>query len=164
MVEGWIGGPGIRAAASEFTHGGYQYIVSTGPLTGERWSDYRWNYALIGEQQLMKVGINQDRIIKAPAGDVEQHRTYRMAEATKLALAERSIQPLNLTIFTRGAHGRRSRLVYEKVFGPSVRIGVISWLPPDFEHEPWWHSSTRSEDMLKESVGYIFEKLLDSGR
>ena len=164
VVEGWIGGPGIRAAAHEFAFGGYRFVVATGPLTGERWYDRRWNYAEIAQQQLSKAGVPEGDILMAPAGDPEEQRTYRMAVAARDALAARSLQPRSINIFTRGSHGRRSRLVYEKVFGPETKIGVISWLPPGYETEPWWHSSDRAEDLLKETVGYAFERTLRSGR
>ena len=45
VVEGWIGIEGIMAAKTEFEQGGYQYIVTTGGFSGNRWDSRRWNYA-----------------------------------------------------------------------------------------------------------------------
>ena len=46
MVEGWIGRDGVRAAAAEFEHGGYQYVVATGGLSTARgWAEAGWSYA-----------------------------------------------------------------------------------------------------------------------
>jgi hypothetical protein len=41
---------------------------------------------------------------------------------------------------------------------------VISWTPPSYASEPWWRSSERAGDLLKESVGFALEALLNSGR
>ncbi len=34
IVEGWIAGPGIRAAMTEYNEGGYRHLVTTGGPTG----------------------------------------------------------------------------------------------------------------------------------
>jgi hypothetical protein len=41
---------------------------------------------------------------------------------------------------------------------------VITWKPPEYRSEPWWRSSQRAKELLSESVGYVFEFLLNSGR
>jgi len=55
-------------------------------------------------------------------------------------------------------------LIFAKAFSPHTRVGVISWTPKDFSAGPWWKSSDRAEDMIKETVGYAYELLLNSGR
>jgi hypothetical protein len=87
-----------------------------------------------------------------------------MAVAAWRALQTKEIQPTSINVFTRSSHARRSRLVFAKVFGSGTKVGVISWTPPGYENEPWWRSSERAIDFLKETVGYPFELLLNSGR
>ena len=75
-----------------------------------------------------------------------------------------SIKPKSINIFTLGPHARRSRLVFAKVEGSETRVGVISWTPSCNQAGPWWRRSTRAKELLTETVGYLFEALLNSGR
>lgn len=162
VVEGWIGSDAVRAAGDEFEQGGYQYVVATGGLTEEGKDSS--NYAAIAEQELIGLGIPKDRIIAAPTQQIERQRTYRSAVAAWNALQRRGVHPNVLNVFTLGPHARRSRLVYAKVYGPETQVGVIAFVPRNYEAEPWWQSRGRTKCLLKEVVGYPFEVLLNSGR
>jgi hypothetical protein len=164
VIEGWAGLNSPPAAAAEFQHGGYQWAVVAGGLTGKSWTLERWRYVDAVGQELIRLGVRADAIIAAPTGDPESQRTYEMAVAARVALRARGIEPKALNVFTLGAHARRSQLIFRKVFGPATSVGVVSWIPPGFRQEPWWHSSERADDLLKETVGYAFELLLSSGR
>jgi hypothetical protein len=164
VVEGWIGGEGIKAAFVEFQNGGYRVVVSAGGLTGERWSKKRWNYAAEAEEQLLLLGVPRDRVLLASSRDVEIQRTFEMAVAARKSIDAAGLNPIAINVFTRGAHARRSRLIFEKVFSPDTKVGVISWKPPLFEAESWWESSDRAQDLIKETTGYLYELLVDSGR
>ena len=164
VVEGWIGAAGVQEAVTEFKFGGYHTIVATGSLTGESWDKRRWSYAIEAEQQLLRAGIARDQVILAMPNETQRQRTHAMAVAAEEALRAQGIRPTSVNVFTRGPHARRSRLVFAKVFGPEVKVGVIAWLPPGYESTAWWRSSERSDDFLKESVGYLYELLLSSGR
>jgi hypothetical protein len=164
VVEGWVGSETIEAAAAEFNLGGYRWIVAAGGPDGEHWNRQRWTFAEIAEDELLDSGISREKIIPAPARNVEAQRTFESALAVQQALAKQGLRPQALMIFTRGSHARRSQLVYSKVFGPATKVGVISWLPPSLQIEPWWHSSTRAKDLLTETIGCLYEALLDSGR
>ncbi len=164
VVEGWIGNDGVRAAMMEFESGGYKWLVTTGGYTNEGWSGKRWNYSDIADHQLLNLGFPHNSLISAPAQDVENQRTFESAEATLDALHAKNIFPGKLVVFTRGAHARRSRLIFSKVFKSNVDVGVISWMPTQYMNQYWWQVSIRADDLLKESVGYAFEVLFSSGR
>ncbi len=164
VVEGWIAPDAIRAAKAEFEHGGYRFIVATGSLSGDPWDSRRWSYAAEAEEQLLRMGVPRDRVILATPKETEAHRTFESAVAVWQALVAQGIRPKGLNVFTKGPHARRSRLVFAKVFEPGSKVGVVSWIPPGYPAEPWWKSSERADDLLKETVGYAFELLLNSGR
>jgi hypothetical protein len=164
VVEGWISTEGIKACAREFKSGSYRYVIATGGLTGEAWNSRRWNYAVEAEELLLRQGIPRDQVILAASRETGRQRTHEMAAATSQAMRAHNIQPMGINVFTRGAHARRSQLVFRKELGALAEIGVISWSPDNRASEAWWQSSERSEDMIKETVGYIFELLLNSGR
>ena len=164
VVEGWIGPEGIRAAGTEFVRHDYQYVVATGAQTDKRSGQSRSTYAEIIGSELIQSGVPQDRIIVAPAGDPKGQRTYQSAVAAWRALRAKGVCPKAINVFTRGTHARRSRLVFAKVSPPGTEVGVVSWVPSDYEAAPWWQSSERSKCMLKEPVGYLFEALFNFGR
>lgn len=164
VVEGWIGPEGVGAAAREFRRGGYQYIVATGGLSGERESRRRWSYTAEAREELLQLGLPTDRVVAAEARDVRINRTYESAIAVQHALAARQLDRLALDVFTLGVHARRSRLVFTKVCTDAAAVGVIAWKPREYANERWWQSSDRCDDLLKETVGYLLERFFDSGR
>jgi len=165
VVEGWIGREGVRAAGAEFEQHGYLYVVTTGGVTdGKGWEEGGWSYAEGAERELIRDGINKDRVIVASARDVERQRTYASALAVWLALRARGIQPKTINVFTFGSHARRTQLVFAKVYGRGTEIGVIGWVPSRSATVPWWRSSERARQMITETVAYLYEAILNSGR
>lgn len=164
VVEGWIGHQGMDAAKAEFERGNYQCIVTSGGPMNNRWASQRWNYATESYELLIRLGVPPDRVIAAPAPDVENHRTFESAVVVRDTLQKHNFQPKFVNIFTFGVHARRSRLVFAKVLAPATTVGVISWIPNGYSDGPWWKSSERSLNLIKETVGYMFELLLNSGR
>lgn len=163
VVEGWIGPIGIRAAKTEFDRGSYRYVVVTSGLSGEPWDTQRWEYSVVAEHQLLQMGIPVERIVRATPRNTERQRTFESAAAVARALKERGLRPTSINVFTRFVHARRSRLVYAKVLG-NCNVGVIGWLPPGTGSIKWWNDSDRADDLMKESIGFIFEALFNSGR
>jgi uncharacterized SAM-binding protein YcdF (DUF218 family) len=166
VVEGWIDVEGADAAAIilKQPHSPYKYVVAAGSLTGEIWNKRRWSNAEIAAIELHREGVPTDQIIVADTGAVESQRTFATAVAARRALEQKGIAVSAINVFTRGPHARRSRLIFSKVFGSRVMVGVISWTPPGYDSGPWWKSSERSNDIIRETVGYFFELLLNSGR
>ncbi len=163
VVEGWIGVDGLQAAKAEFEQGGYLYLVTAGGISYSRWDRRRWDYAEVAHDLLLEMGLPGNKIIAAQAPNAEDHRTYQSAVAVWRTLQARGIQPNSLNVFTLGAHARRSRLVFAKIC-PTAKVGVIAWTPSDYPAGPWWKSSERADAMIKETVGYLYEALLNSGR
>jgi hypothetical protein len=164
IVEGWIGHEGMYAAKAEFEQGGYQYIITSGGPMNNRWAAQRWNYAVESNEFLVRLGVPPDRIIQAPAPDTDNHRTFESALAVQQILQKHGLHPAAVNIFTLGVHARRSRLVFAKALTSSTKVGVISWIPKDYHDGFWWKSSERSLELIKETVGYLFELFLNSGR
>jgi hypothetical protein len=88
-----------------------------------------------------------------------EDRTYENAKSAREALARRRIQVVGLMIYTKGAHARRSRLVFQKVFGPAARVGVIAHRDEDERHKPWWGSTVRAKAVIEEFFGWFMERV-----
>ena len=164
IIEGWIGREGIEAAKVEFERGHYAYLVTGGGISKNDWDNRQWNYAEEAGKLLVNLGVPADKVIEAPAQDVKTQRTFTTAIAVRRTLANRGLKIDKANIFTIGAHARRSRLVFAKVFPYPAQIGVVSFSLSSYRPEPWWKSSERADTFIKETVGYLFELLLNSGR
>jgi hypothetical protein len=164
VVEGWIGRQGIAAAADEFQHGGYRLIICTGGFTSGRWEDKQASYAEMAASEMVRLGVPQSSILVATAAITENHRTFESAVAVRRTLQASGVEPKGFNVFTFGPHARRSALVFAKVNSNVSKVGVIGWVPSEFKREAWWHSSERSRELLEETVGYVYEVLLNSGR
>jgi hypothetical protein len=164
VVEGWAGRDSMPAAVREFQRGGYRLLVTAGGPTGDSWAARNWNYAELAAEELLRDGLPKEQLLIAPTNESETRRTYHAALAVRRALEARGELPAAINIWTRGAHARRSRLVFAKVFRPKTRVGVIAWTPAGPNPGRWWKSSDRSRDLLDETVAYLFELLLNSGR
>jgi hypothetical protein len=113
---------------------------------------------------LIRAGIPRERLTVATSDDAERFRTFESAVAVWRALHSANIKPKGINIFTLGPHARRSAMVFAKVNSDIEKIGVIGWCPPEFQRERWWQSSERSREFLEETIGYLYEILLNSGR
>ena len=164
VVEGWIGHDGVRAAAAEFHQHGYAYIATTGGPSLGRWENTHSTYAEMAGLELIESGVPPEQIIIAPCKQTESRRTFESAAAVLRALHAKNLKPDTINVFTYGPHARRSRLVFAKVFSNDAHVGVVAWQPPEDGSGPWWRSSRRAKQMLSESLGYIFEVLLNSAR
>ena len=166
VVEAWMHEEGAVAAMAEYKQAsdGSDYIVAAGALSGESWYKERWDEVEIVESALRHRGFPSQRFIRARARDTERHRTYQAAVAVRNALAVAGVHPTGINVITIGPHARRSRMIFAKVLGPDIPVGVIAWRPQGLPHERWWKSSGRAVDFLKETVGIVFEGFFSSGR
>ena len=85
VVEGWIHGYAIRAAAAEFNRGSYEQVYTTGGPengSGAYVNDYQTS-ASIGASILKKDGIPADRVQVAASHINGKERTYNSAMALR---------------------------------------------------------------------------------
>ena len=164
VVEGWVHPYAIAASAKEFRNGKYERIFTTGgPVIGKGGyvNDFQTS-ASVGADRLKAVGIPARALQMVPSHEDGRDRTYSSAVAFREWLRTHNTQLASFNVLTEGAHGRRTRLMYEKAFGPTVRVGVISILSPDFDAKHWWSYSEGAEEVLQETVAYVYARFFFS--
>ena len=161
VVEGWVHEYAIRAAADEFNTRAYQRIFTTGgPVVGNGGyvNDYQTS-ASVGAGLLRKVGVPEESLQMVPSRVSDRDRTYSSAVALREWFREHNMIVHSFNIVTEDTHGRRTRLLFEKAFGGSVRVGIIAVPNPDYDPRRWWRYSDGVREVIGESIAYVYAKL-----
>ena len=162
VVEGWIDDHAIHAARNEFGSGAYREIFTTGgPVhgIGAYLNDYS-TAASITASRLKRDGLPAEHVHMAPSRVVTRDRTYSSAVALRDWLHAQHLAVTKLDVLTEDVHARRTRLLFQKAFGPTVTVGVISVPNPDYNPKRWWRYSEGVRDVLSESISYLYARFL----
>ena len=160
IVEGWVHPYAIRASVEELQNHTYHQIFTTGgPVIGNGGyiNDYQ-TVASVGADSLKKAGVPPELVQMVPSHVMGRDRTYSSAIALRDWLRQHDMQVRSLNIVTEGAHARRTRLLFEKALGSNVVVGVIAVRNPDFDARHWWLYSEGVEEVVTESVAYLYAK------
>jgi hypothetical protein len=160
VVEGWIPRYAIREAAEEFKTGSYQRIFTTGgPVEGSDGytNDYNTS-ASVGAEALKKFGVPDDLVQMVPSRVTTRERTYSSAVALRDWFREHNAPVQSINVLTEGAHARRTRLLYQEVFGRSMTVGIIAVSNPDFNPRQWWRYSDGAREVIGESIAYVYAR------
>lgn len=159
-VEGWIDDYAVRAATIEFRNGRYQDAFATGgPVhgIGTYINDYS-TAASITAQRLKREGLPAEHVHMAPSRVSTRDRTYASAVALRDWMRAHQFTVTRLNVITEDVHARRTRLLFQKAFGPAVTVGVIAVPNPDYDPKRWWACSEGVRDVLSESISYVYAR------
>jgi DUF218 domain len=160
VVEGWIHEYAIRAAVKEFQNNHYERVFTTGgPVVGNgRYINDFQTSASVGADLLKKNGLSADVVQMVPSHVIGRDRTYSSAVALREWFHQHQISVRSFNVATEDAHGRRTRLLFQKVFGKDVQVGIISVPNPDYRADRWWHYSEGVREVMSESLSYVYAK------
>lgn len=159
VVEGWDRDHAMRQVVAEFRSKPYGKIyVTGGPLDyGLYLSDYG-TFAQRGAAVLLTLGLTTNEVQAVPAPETRRDRTYTSAVALATWFREHGIEARSIQLMTEGPHARRSRLLYEKAFGPGVRIGITAIPDPEYDPTRWWRSSLGVRGVIDEAIAYVYAR------
>lgn len=162
VLEGWV---------PEYAATGYVvrcrsdttiYTVG-GPTLQDRHSlDVSDTHASVARGRLLKAGVPAGRVQMVPCWDVQRDRTYSSALALRDWCRTNHVELRAVNVATLGAHARRSRLLFQKAFGPEVKVGIISLPKDDYDASRWWQYSEGFKEVLSEGAAYLFVRFLFS--
>ena len=72
------------------------------------------------------------------------------------ALEERGLFGRPANLYSLGAHGRRSCLLYRFAFGPEAPLGVISLESEEYDLRHWWKSSEAFKHVMTELMSWFY--------
>ena len=162
VMEGWVPEYAATGYVARCRSDTMIYTVG-GPTLQDRHSlDVSDTYASVGRGRLLKVGIPASRVQMVPCWDAQRDRTYSSAIALRDWARTNHVELRAMNVATLGAHARRSRLVFQKAFGPDVKVGIISLTNDSFDSRRWWNYSEGFKEVLSEGAAYLYVRFLFS--
>lgn len=161
VVEGWIASYTMRQVAAEMKQGRYEQVLVVRAID-EGLGDQYESGQYLGEYMaglLVQHGVPAERVHSVFFPVARKDRTYHSALAARQWLAQHGIKVNSIDVATLGPHARRSRLLYEKAFGNSARIGVLSLEVQGYEPAHWWRSSEGVREVLGELLAYGYARI-----
>jgi Ni,Fe-hydrogenase III small subunit len=160
LVEGWVSDSVIKGAVSEYQHGQYKIIITTGlPIErGSFLSQYQ-NFAELTAATLIELGIPQDKIILIPTPATKINRTGMAAKTVKKCLTNSKINIKSMNIYSFDVHTRRSWLLYQKMLPNDLKVGAIAYPSDAYDPRFWWTSSAGFRSIINEALAYIYALL-----
>jgi uncharacterized SAM-binding protein YcdF (DUF218 family) len=158
VVEGWAHEYALRAALAEFQAGHYEKIYTTGgPITGSDGFTNDFNTsASVGAELLVKFGMPKELVQMVPSHVAGRDRTYSSALALREWFRKNHLAGKNFNVLTEDVHARRTRLLFQKAFGPEAVVGIIAVTDPDYEPLRWWRYSEGVREILGESIAWVY--------
>ncbi len=155
IIEGWLDDTPLQEAVKAIQPG--QIVVTTGgPVQFGGSLIKEKTYADVTAARLRLLGIADEKILCAPAPDMQCDRTYASALAARDALKQRGLLGKSCNIYSMGAHSRRSFYLYKQAFGVDYSLGIISLESQEADLRHWWRSSLAFKHVLSELVSWIY--------
>lgn len=160
VVEGWLTDDALKKAVIEFNSHDYQLLITTGgPLQrGYHLSEYK-TYADLSASTIRNLGVDEKRVIAVPAPAVKTDRTLASVLSLNQWLLSSDLSIESLDIYSLDVHARRSWLLFNKILGDRIKVGVIASDETGYDPQEWWKYSAGVQAVLREVIGYIYVKL-----
>jgi uncharacterized SAM-binding protein YcdF (DUF218 family) len=162
VMEGWIHEYAVRDTAKEFHEGHYDKVYTTGgPVPGNGGYSNDFNtFASVGAELLGKYGLPPSVVQMVPSHVWGRDRTYSSALALREYFQTNGMTVKAINVVTEDVHARRTRMLFQKAFGPDVTVGVISVPDPDYDPARWWRYSEGVREILGESIAWCYATFL----
>jgi hypothetical protein len=159
VVEGWLPDYALKDAVNEYNTNNYKFIITTGVplLKGYYLSEYK-DFANLSRETLIKLGVDETKIIAIPTKNVKKDRTYASAIAVRSWLNENKPSTKSINVYTLGSHSRRTLILYNEAFDNEVIIGVYAHNNKDFKDKEWWTTSQGVRTVIGNFIAYIYAK------
>ena len=159
IVEGWLSEAELAQAVETIRKGPYRRVLTSGgPIEPENDAGHWHNFAVRAASYLQTHLPPDIPVTPVPAPDTLRDRTYLSALTVRDWARGVQLPMTTFDVYTAGAHGRRSRLLYQMAFGEGAEVGVLTARPRDFDAARWWASSSGAKAVLGEVISLGWTK------
>lgn len=160
VVEGWMPDHRLEATVALFNEQGYRLLVTTGgPLVKGHYLSAYGTEAALTAATLHKLGLARERIVAVSSPPARRDRTFESALALRDWLSRSDPAVKSLDVYTKGAHARRTWLLFQEALGSDIAVGIIA-AQPDYDADRWWTTSSGVRAVVGESVAYLYARFL----
>ena len=165
VVEGWVPDYALKRGLDLSATWKSRYLLLTGgTVKGAVNPELGDTYARLAMLRLQRLGGDLRHVQSVPSPELTpepvRDRTYAEALAVKKWLKDQRVSVRSINVLTVGPHARRSRLLFQKAFGPHVQIGVISIQNLEYDPRVWWRFSEGVKEVLSEGAAYFYSRFL----
>jgi uncharacterized SAM-binding protein YcdF (DUF218 family) len=162
VLEGWVPEYAATGYVARCSPDTMIYTVG-GPTIQDRHSlDVSDTHASVGRARLVNAGFPPSRVMMVPCWDTQRDRTYSSAVALRDWSRTNHVELKAINVATFAAHARRSRLLFQKAFGPDVKVGIISLPNDSYDSRQWWRYSEGFKEIVSEGSAYLYVRFLFS--
>jgi hypothetical protein len=157
IVEGWLPDYALEGAVAEFHRGGYRYVITAGSplLSGYYFSEVKTS-AHLAAISLVKLGLSTNLVIPVPGPPVLRERSLAHAKAVQEWIHTHDPNVHSVNVYTLGVHARRSRMLFQKVLGDNMEVGIIACPDAAYEENQWWKTSEGLKTVSGEVLAYVW--------
>ena len=159
VVEGWLDESELDQALQVFRHSNnrYEYLLTTGG-PDKRFSNVgNSSYAEKSAKYFLSKGLAKQQLIVIPTPESAQARTFLSAVMVRDWFAQNHLgSRVAIDVFSASVHARRTHLLYETAFHPSIDIGVYASIPLGFKLPAWWQTSAGAKLVVLELISLIW--------
>ena len=157
VIEGWMQANSIKRAIEEYRSGQYEKLLLIQPiLDAEDQNEPGHNCRNWVATWIIQQGIPKEQMATLYPRVAMKDRTYHAASAVRDWLKAQGLANISINVVTQGPHARRSRLLYQKVFGDSLKVGIISLRSLEYDPTHWWRTSAGVREVIGESIAYFY--------
>jgi hypothetical protein len=157
VVEGWMPEYALQQAAADFKTKGYRLLIVTGgPVENGSFLSGYGSLAEVGFRTLIKLGVDNSRVVATPSQFVRKDRTYEEAVALKQWLERSGTPERSLNLYSLGCHSRRSHMLYAHVLGKAYALGIVACADQSYDSRRWWRYSNGVRSIADESLAYVY--------
>jgi uncharacterized SAM-binding protein YcdF (DUF218 family) len=165
VVEGWVPNYALKRGLDLSVEQKSSYLILTGgTVRGEVNPEPGDTYARMAMKRLQRIGGDLPHVHPVPSPELTpepvRDRTYASAIAVKKWLKDQGVGVRSINVLTMGTHARRSRLLFQKAFGPKVNVGVIAIRDGEYDPRVWWRYSEGVKEVLSEGAAYLYARFL----
>src|SRR6266480_924094 len=155
IVQGWLPDYALKDASEEVARGKYRYVITAGgPLLGGYYLSDRKTSAEIAALSLIQFGVATNLVVPVPGKPGWRERGLVQAVAVRQWLTANARELQRVNVYALGVHARRTRLQYQEVLGPGIKVGIIAHADQAFSTGRWWTTSEGVRAVLTEWQGY----------
>ena len=161
VVESWFWSrPAMREAAAEFKNGGYDCVICVGGQEAQKRGVNQPSNSELAADRLVELGVERQYVHAVALPATEREYTIGSARAVHEWLHRERPGTKAVNVFTLGVHARKSQLLFKKVLGHEVGVGIISGAEDAYNVSWWWASPAGIYLVFRNTVGYLYALVL----